>query len=282
MLLTERVNIYDKLAKALTKKGFDLYRDYIANNDNFNKTSDSAGIVRYIFPKKGVGSYKDVVNSDRILNCSIDFTIEKTSPYIKIFNAMRKRQSEEYIPTAGYKTHGSYIYPKNFLAGYENEKENPDIVIKLVVKNFKEFHKEDFKWNKFYFDILHTVRHELEHQAQYLREAGIPIHHFDMPWDVTVRTSGSYKRGHEARELESHFGTVDKNSQILYNTVLSSEVEAELKAYYLLYKKTKKPLKDVIKTQLKKYDLDSGEINYVLDKWEQYRKWNFKYMPSLK
>ena len=174
---------------------------------------------------------------------------------------------------------GRYLVQVN--SRYAKVRYQPDILVNVDTsrEQLHQFKKSDFKWDLLYFKILRVVRHELEHQAQYLRLYGNKIEKYDTVANDIARKA-FWDENYDSKALNFSFKTAPA---VHYSTELASEVEAELKAYYLLHKKTKKSFKKVIEDALlfKLGDSAKKEIEYVLKKWEEYRKKHFKYMPSL-
>ena len=254
MLLQERVSAYDVLARQLANKGFRYYKKYLTST----KDLLTFFTVRYVFPAAGVPKDwkgpKYHIENDNILKSRIRFNV---FPIIRLPDGRL------------YSFNGTYI------------RDDGEISIKLIVENFKEsFIAID--WQEFYYDLLGVIRHELEHQVQYYREHGIPVFKSDFEDDKSMRKNRYYSSSDKAHEIYSKFGKSDKTRQVLYYTELASEIEAELKNHYLISKKTKKPFRDVAKKWLNDLKLSSKQVDYVLEKWEEYRKKHFSYMPSLK
>ena len=263
MLLTERFNVYDKLAKKLAKDSFAHYKSYLedfeAVNDDavtnlYSYSRKTFPIFYYSFPVVGSNFEDDALESK--LQCIIEMSPGLFSSENKYaFNGL-------YNPNADYfnKKHDTKIAP--------------DITVELHISDFEQFEYYDFDWNKFYFELLHVIRHELEHQVQHLRKEGIPVAHFDFDRDELTRTTLGYQTDDAM------------SSQAQYFAKLPSEVEAELKAHYFISKKTKEPLKTIVRKRLvdlgEFMDFKKSDIDYIITKWEEYRKKYFKYMPSLK
>lgn len=257
MLLLERVNVYDVLAREMAGAALYKYKKILQDKDIVRLAANFR--YHYEFPAKGV-STKWPQDIDKILECTAKFYIAYNMG--------------QYPPEVIYFFNGNYSKNLNFLSGEDDYKTRPDIQISLNVFNndFSEF-QGNFDWQAFYFELLQTIRHELEHQVQAMRAYGIPVHHFDFDADNELRVDLPKSVDFVGKTIKNH---------ALYTTVLASEVEAELKSYYLVYKKTKKSMYDLIVKALKQLDLDAEDIQYVIGEWERYRKKHFKYMPSLK
>ena len=249
MLLTERVSVYDNLAKELAKVGFQNYKNKLFYGRGFIQVPYE---FYYKFPVKGMPTnhnFKD-------LDSKISFSIQRGRSF-----------DTEY----DYYFNGDYSSTTN----------NINIVLVPLNPNSSIFEK-DFDWQEFYFHLLQTIRHELEHQVQYLRADGIPVHYYDTEKDADNRKYGLFRNQISRIYATDIIGRPPK-IQALYTTQLASEVEAQLKSFYLIYKKNKRQSMNKLLIQaLKRYDFDADDSAYVISEWEKYRKAYFPYMPSLK
>ena len=266
MLLTERVTIYDVLARNIASAGFHKYKRILTAKDSI----DLRATFRYYyeFPVKGIKDNNVYVTLDELLDSRVLFRIQY--------------DNEPTRPGIVYFFYVHYYKDTKFIGTDTLHKENPDITIILYLFDDDPINfKTNFDWQKFYFQLLQAVRHELEHQAQYLRSEGVPLHHFDFYKDEKMREDEEYLSQVNKDFVKDIIGKTPKN-QALYATILASEVEAELKSFYLVYRKTKKKsMYNLLVPTLIDFGLDTNDINYVIGEWEKYRKKYFKYMPSL-
>lgn len=242
-LIQERVSPYDVLARKLTNKCLSIVKDYITgdleyNEDNYNFLGGISFEIAYRFPSRGLSKGIDML---------LDFHINPPD---------RKFRGPFYVSGAA-------------------EEEILDIVLQIKdVSKGGIFGSTDLDVSllkDIYYDLLHIIRHELEHQAQdhRSRSNSIPIQHYNQFSDRLKRIRHSHQ---EAPGLKG------RSKQIRYNTELDSEIEAELKSYYLMSKKTGIPMEKLIKKFFNSIYVNNKDIGYVLDKWRKYAKEHFPYM----
>ena len=261
MLLLERFSEYDKLAKELTKVGFNWYKEELTTVlPNARKQSNISNLIEYTFPKLGIRQSKEWTASiPHLQKSAIVFNwklLRKDSPNLDIDHAF----SASYVEDP-------------FVAKVSKNKNSADIKVTVYCYNTRvEFIEPGFDWNSFYQQLLRLIRHELEHQAQHLRRYGQRLHYYDEKENTEQR--------HRVFSI-SGFDTANERT-VFYFSKIVSEVEAELKSVWFMSKKAKKPFKDVVKSHLKSFSfLSDDDRNQILKNWEEYRKRYFPYMPSL-
>ena len=252
MLLTERFSEYDKLAKKLASRGFAFYKEVLTGKEGYNIKATFKDT--YQFPIKGLLMDKYPVALHDISKCVIKFSL--------MYN-FTKNISDMYYFNGSYSSNANHLFIILNILGFD-----------------KMLFKQNFNWQEFYFKLLRTIRHELEHQVQYFREGGIPVHHYDTDKDAEIRKSKFFKSQDSVEHIIKTTGRLPK-IQARYTTLLPSEVEAQLKSIYLISKKTKKSMHEVLVPVLLDYELPYWDVRYVIDVWEEYRKKHFSYMPPL-